>query len=120
MAAARLPKLIGIVGAGQLGSGIAQACITKGLDVVLCDTSSDALEHGTAGISKRLQSSVKKEKLTGRDAKLAFERLKPTTMIEVRPVQARCAATFLPTLKPALARVTLPGATGLGQVDARP
>jgi phosphoglycerate dehydrogenase-like enzyme len=34
-----IPQVIGIVGAGQMGSGIAQVCATKGLDVVISDHS---------------------------------------------------------------------------------
>ena len=34
-----LPRAIGVVGAGQMGSGIAQVAATHGLEVILCDTS---------------------------------------------------------------------------------
>ena len=34
-----IPQVVGIVGAGQMGSGIAQVCATKGLDVIMSDRS---------------------------------------------------------------------------------
>ena len=68
MAATRLPRLVGVVGAGQLGSGIAQVCAVKGQDVILCDTNKDALERSLNGIEKRLESNVRKDRMSSRDA----------------------------------------------------
>ncbi len=42
--------MLGIVGSGQLGAGIAQVAATNGLQVVLCDSNASALARGTAGI----------------------------------------------------------------------
>lgn len=66
-------SLIGIVGAGQMGRGIAQVAAQSGFDVRLMDASRDALDAGIAGILKDLQRLVGKGKLTDseRDATLA-------------------------------------------------
>ena len=85
MAGVRLPRLVGVLGAGQLGSGIAQVCALKGQDVVLCDTSQDALDASIASIRRRLESQVKKHKLSREEANTAFGRLRPTSIVEVDP-----------------------------------
>ncbi len=53
---------MGVVGAGQMGAGIAQVAATAGLPVVLCDLNEAALERGRASISSSLSRMVKKEK----------------------------------------------------------
>ena len=95
MAGVRLPRLIGIVGAGQLGSGIAQVCATKGQDVILCDTSMDALDASMAGIRRRLDSLIRKDRLTSSEADMAFNRLQPTVMMEVCPQLTTFSASRL-------------------------
>ncbi|KAK9803435.1 hypothetical protein WJX73_000318 [Symbiochloris irregularis] len=82
MALGRLPKLIGVIGAGQLGSGIAQVCAAKALQVVLCDNNEDALDQAMANIKKRLASSVHKGKISTEEATATIERLAPTTHME--------------------------------------
>lgn len=48
-----IPRVLGIVGAGQLGAGIAQVAATHGINVVLCDTSASALTRGVGGITRQ-------------------------------------------------------------------
>ena len=55
---------VGVVGAGTMGNGIAQAFAAAGIKVVLHDVTSDALERGIATISKSLDRMLKKEKIT--------------------------------------------------------
>ncbi len=55
---------IGIVGAGQMGSGIAQVCAQCGYSVSLADISQDVLDKAVTGIGGRLQRLVEKERLT--------------------------------------------------------
>jgi len=62
---------VGIVGAGQMGSGIAQVCAAAGLDVSLVDVSDAALERGMAAIAAGLERQVKKGTLSA-DAKAAM------------------------------------------------
>jgi len=62
---------VGIVGAGQMGSGIAQVCAAAGLDVSLVDVSDAALERGMSAIAAGLERQVKKGTLSA-DAKAAM------------------------------------------------
>ncbi len=57
-------RTIGVVGAGQMGGGIAQVSLAAGLTVLLNDVSPQALEKGRAGIAKGLDILVRKEKIT--------------------------------------------------------
>jgi 3-hydroxybutyryl-CoA dehydrogenase len=63
-----------VVGAGQMGNGIAHVCATSGFAVTLIDVSKDALAKGRATIAKNLERQVAKGKLdaTARDAALAL------------------------------------------------
>jgi 3-hydroxybutyryl-CoA dehydrogenase len=55
-----------VVGAGQMGNGIAHVCATTGFDVTLIDVSADALAKAKATIDKNLDRQVKKGALDGR------------------------------------------------------
>lgn len=57
-------KKIGIIGAGQMGGGIAQVCAQAGIDVILHDLDEDILAKCVAGIEKNLDRQVQKAKLT--------------------------------------------------------
>jgi 3-hydroxybutyryl-CoA dehydrogenase len=59
---------VGVIGAGTMGNGIAQACAVAGLEVVMVDVASAAVERGIAAIAGSLDRLVKKDKLTA-DAK---------------------------------------------------
>lgn len=59
---------VGVVGAGQMGSGIAQVVASKGSSVFLVDVSAKSLEKALVGISKSCDRLIKKEKLS-EDAK---------------------------------------------------
>jgi len=64
---------LGIVGAGQMGSGIAQVAATAGLQVVMSDIDDDALQRGVASIASVLERQVGRGRLESaeRDAVLA-------------------------------------------------
>lgn len=66
-------KIIGVIGAGQMGAGIAQVSAAAGYRVLLSDVSKERAEAGKAGIAKGLDRLVAKEKIDGaaRDATLA-------------------------------------------------
>lgn len=66
-------KTVGVIGAGQMGAGIAQVAAASGYRVLLSDVGLEQAEKGKAGISKSLGRLVTKEKITGeaRDATLA-------------------------------------------------
>ncbi|MDX2424052.1 MAG: 3-hydroxyacyl-CoA dehydrogenase NAD-binding domain-containing protein, partial [Amphritea sp.] len=69
----------GVVGAGQMGGGIAQVAASAGFDVVLYDLNDPALERGIKAISSSLARMVNKEKLTQAEADQALARIKLTT-----------------------------------------
>lgn len=62
---------VGVVGAGQMGNGIAQVCAMAGLSVVLTDVSSKALEKAQATIANSLARLVKKGQLSDPDTVLS-------------------------------------------------
>jgi 3-hydroxybutyryl-CoA dehydrogenase len=55
---------IGVVGAGTMGSGIAQACAVAGIPVVMTDIAQPAVDRGLKAIDGSLERLVKKDKLT--------------------------------------------------------
>jgi len=68
-----------VVGAGFMGSGIAQTAIASGFTVILNDMSMDFLEKARAGIDKMLEKSVSKGKMTGEAKEAAMGRLSIST-----------------------------------------
>ncbi|MDR5759659.1 3-hydroxybutyryl-CoA dehydrogenase [Caballeronia sp. LZ035] len=66
---------IGIVGAGQMGSGIAQVCALAGLDVTLNDVSEAALQRGIDRMTASLERMVSKDKLSAAEASAALMRI---------------------------------------------
>ncbi|OYY66749.1 3-hydroxyacyl-CoA dehydrogenase NAD-binding domain-containing protein [Sphingomonas sp. 28-62-11] len=75
-------KTIGVIGAGQMGAGIAQVSAQSGYLVLLSDVDFARAEAGKAGIAKALERLVTKEKITGeaRDAALAL--ITPVASVE--------------------------------------
>ncbi|WP_150105631.1 3-hydroxybutyryl-CoA dehydrogenase [Leptothrix cholodnii] len=67
-------QTVGIIGAGTMGNGIAQACAVVGLRVVMVDISETAVAKGLATIAGSLDRLIKKDKLTAaqKDAALAL------------------------------------------------
>ena len=72
-------KKVGVIGAGQMGAGIAQVFAVAGTDVRLFDVDAGALEKGLGGIAKFLGRSVAKEKMTQEDADAATGRIAGTS-----------------------------------------
>lgn len=70
---------VGIVGAGTMGSGIAQVCAASGFSVTLLDVLPEAARNGVDSISRNLDRLVAKEKLAAADKAAILERLSPTT-----------------------------------------
>ena len=58
---------VGIIGAGTMGNGIAQACAVVGIPVVMVDISEAAVAKGIATVSGSLDRLLKKEKITEAD-----------------------------------------------------
>ncbi|GAB6004174.1 3-hydroxybutyryl-CoA dehydrogenase [Geobacillus vulcani] len=72
-------KTIMVVGAGQMGSGIAQVCAVAGYQVFLYDISEAQLDKGIANIEKGLARQVEKGKMTAVDKDAALARLARST-----------------------------------------
>ena len=70
---------VGIIGAGTMGNGIAQACAVVGLDVVVVDIADAALQKGVATVSSSLDRLVKKEKISAADKDAAMGRIQTST-----------------------------------------
>ncbi len=72
-------KTIGIIGAGQMGSGIAHVCALAGYDVILQDIEQAQIDKGLANIDKNLQRAVDKSKLSAEDKTAALGRISSST-----------------------------------------
>ncbi len=75
-------KTIGIIGAGQMGGGIAHVCALAGLDVLLHDISAEAVESGLATISGNLARQVTSGKISDKARHAALKRLAPAIEAE--------------------------------------
>ena len=75
-------KTLGVIGAGQMGNGIAHVAAQAGLDVVMRDVSDAFVEKGLQTVSKNLQRAVDKGKLSVEDKGAALSRIRGTTKIE--------------------------------------
>ena len=72
-------EIIGVIGAGTMGNGIAQTAGSNGFDVKLYDISTDLIDRGLANISKSLDLFVKKETITEEQKAETLKRIKPAT-----------------------------------------
>ncbi|WP_417283264.1 3-hydroxybutyryl-CoA dehydrogenase [Comamonas sp.] len=81
-------QTVGIVGAGTMGNGIAQACAVSGIDVVMVDISEAAVQKGLATVSGSLDRLIKKEKISEADKAAALARIKVSTSYDdLKPAQ---------------------------------
>ncbi len=72
-------KEVGVVGCGQMGSGITQVCAQAGYQVIVSEINSELLNKGLASISSRLTRDVEKGRLSEQDKNSAINRIKGTT-----------------------------------------
>ncbi|MBC5763247.1 3-hydroxybutyryl-CoA dehydrogenase [Ramlibacter albus] len=75
-------RTVGIIGAGTMGNGIAQACAVAGLQAVMVDVAQAAVDKGVATVGGSLERLVKKDKLTAADKDAALARIKGSTNYE--------------------------------------
>jgi 3-hydroxybutyryl-CoA dehydrogenase len=68
-------RSVGVIGAGQMGAGIAQVAAQTGLSVALLDAAPELAKKGRDGIAKQLAKVVEKGKLAKDDADLALARI---------------------------------------------
>jgi 3-hydroxybutyryl-CoA dehydrogenase len=75
-------KTLGVIGAGTMGSGIAQVMAASGFDVVLNDINEAAVQKGLAAIDDSLQRLVAKDKIEAAAKSEALGRIKPVTRLD--------------------------------------
>ena len=75
-------QTVGIIGAGTMGNGIAQACAVAGIQVVMVDISEAAVAKGVATVAGSLDRLIKKEKMTEAEKAAALARIQGSTQYE--------------------------------------
>jgi len=75
-------KKVMVIGAGQMGAGIAQVHAQAGFDVLLNDMNEEALEKGIQSIEKLLTRAVDKERMTEDQKAATLQRLSKSTSLE--------------------------------------
>ena len=103
-------RTIGVVGAGQMGNGIAHVFALAGYDVTLTDISQSALDGARATIQKNLDRQVSRERISAETRDAAMDRIKATlTLTDVGPSDLIIeAATERETVKQAIFEDLLP------------
>ena len=107
-------KTVGVIGAGQMGNGIAHVCALAGYDVKLNDISADRIKAGMATINGNMAKQVSKKTITEDDRKAALGRIGAAekyedlgacdlvieTAIEKEEAKRKIYAELCPSLKP--------------------
>ncbi|MED3692072.1 3-hydroxyacyl-CoA dehydrogenase family protein [Peribacillus butanolivorans] len=75
-------QTIGVVGAGSMGSGIANLAAMNGFTVILCDIEDSYLENAIKRIGKFMDKSVARKKMTENQKQETLERIQTTTRLE--------------------------------------
>ncbi|MBA5778944.1 3-hydroxybutyryl-CoA dehydrogenase [Stappia sp. F7233] len=75
-------KKVGVIGAGQMGSGIAHVCALAGYDVALNDISTDRIQSGLASINGNMARQVSKGIIKEDDRTAALDRIKAANSID--------------------------------------
>ena len=77
-----MSEIIGVVGAGTMGNGIAQVAARAGYAVIMRDVRDEFLQRGLAAIDKSLQRDVDKQRLDAGGKQAIVERIRTTTDLE--------------------------------------
>jgi 3-hydroxybutyryl-CoA dehydrogenase len=107
-------RKIGVIGAGQMGSGIAHVSSLAGFEVKLNDLSSDRIKAGIATINGNMARQVSRKRITEEERQAALERISPAETLdalgdcdlvieaatEKEDVKRTIFATVCPLLKP--------------------
>ncbi|RPJ18448.1 MAG: 3-hydroxybutyryl-CoA dehydrogenase [Desulfobacteraceae bacterium] len=72
-------KKFGVIGAGQMGNGIAQVASMSGLEVIMSDIKDEFVKRGIDTIAKNLARSVEKGKMAAEEKDVVLKRIKGTT-----------------------------------------
>ena len=78
-------KSIGVIGAGQMGIGIAQVAAMKGFNVIMNDIKTEFIDRGLAAITKILNRNVDKGRMTADEKEAVLERIK--TCVELKEME---------------------------------
>lgn len=74
-------RTVFVAGAGQMGSGIAQVCAERGLDVILYDLEQRFLDRGLGTIRRFLDRNVEKGRMTAEERDATLGRIRATTSV---------------------------------------
>ncbi|KPF80960.1 3-hydroxybutyryl-CoA dehydrogenase [alpha proteobacterium AAP38] len=74
---------VGVIGAGQMGSGIAQVCAAAGLSVVISDINAEQLSKSVAGIAKNYDRQIAKGKMSDAEKDAALARIGTSTELSI-------------------------------------
>jgi 3-hydroxybutyryl-CoA dehydrogenase len=77
-----MSEVLGVIGAGTMGNGIAQTAASSGFEVVLCDVNGEFIDRGMANISKSLDRFVKKETITDAEKEEILGRIRTSTTLD--------------------------------------
>jgi 3-hydroxybutyryl-CoA dehydrogenase len=75
-------KTFGVIGAGQMGNGIAQVAAVSGFEVIMNDIKTEFVEKGFAGIKKNLRRSVDKGRMTDEEVNAVLKRIRTSVDIK--------------------------------------
>ncbi len=77
-----MSEVVGVIGAGTMGSGIAQIIARAGYSVVMRDMNDEFLQRGMAAIDKSLQRDVDKDRLGAEEKRTIIGRVRTATALE--------------------------------------
>ncbi len=75
-------KIFGVIGAGQMGNGIAQVAAMAGLDVIMNDINDEFVQRGLKNITSILSKNVEKGKMTAEEKDIILGRIKTSTNLK--------------------------------------
>jgi 3-hydroxybutyryl-CoA dehydrogenase len=75
-------RKIGVIGAGQMGNGIAHVCALSGFHVLLNDVAADRITQGLATISGNLARQVSRQRISDEQRQAAIKRISPATSLD--------------------------------------
>src|ERR1700732_2125479 len=75
-------RKVGVIGAGQMGSGIAHVCALAGLDVALNDVSDDRIKEGLATVNGNMARQGKRGRTTQWHPQAALKKIRPAPTFE--------------------------------------
>jgi 3-hydroxybutyryl-CoA dehydrogenase len=77
-----MTEIVGVVGSGTMGNGIAQVTARAGYAVIVCDVKEEFLQRGMSAIDKSLQRDVDKQRLSAEEKSAIIGRIETTTELE--------------------------------------